>query len=392
MAQEAMAQEAVAPAGAGISIRLTSGVSTRMSKPSDPVAAVVLAPVRANGRTVIPAGAVLSGSVEKVAPSSAAGQRAALLLRFTSLATGGVTQVISARVASVDNAREEVDEQGQIDGVLPAETVGGRLDAELGKLGEEYGGFADILSAAKSAVFRQPSTEIDYPAGVEMTLRLAEPFALATGMAPAAGRGPGPIAGRDALAQLVSREPFRTAARNPPGPSDIVNLLLVGTERILRRAFREAGWSVAAELNSRAKFETLRAVVEDRGYSEAPVSELLLEGKPPDLVFEKANNTFSKRHHLRIWRRPGKFRGKPIWAAAATHDIGIDFSEAERTFVHRIDPQIDSERDKVLNDLLFAGHVEACDLLERPAVPRHAKNASGDDLETDGRIAVAFLR
>lgn len=392
MAQEAMPQQTAAPAGAEISIRLSSGVSTWMSKPSDPVAAVVIAPVKANGRTVIPAGAVLSGVVEKVAQSSAASQRAALVLRFRSLTTGGVTEAISARVESVDNAREEVDEQGQINGVLPTETVGGRLDAELGKLGEEYGGFADILSAAKAAVFRQPSTEIDYPAGVEMTLRLAEPFALPPGMAPAPTAAARPIAGLSVLARLVSREPFRTAARNPPGPSDITNLLLVATENTLRRAFREAGWSGAAGLNSRAKFETLRAVVEDRGYSEAPVSVLLLEGKPPDLVFEKTNNTFAKRHHLRIWRRPGKFRGKPIWAVAATHDIGIDFSETERTFVHRIDPRIDGERDKVLNDLLFAGRVEDCGLLERPAVPGHARNATGDDLETDGRIAVAFLR
>jgi hypothetical protein len=133
-------------------------------------------------------------------------------------------------------------------------------------------------------------------------------------------------------------------------------------------------------------------VVEDRGYSEAPVSVLLLDGKPPDLVFEKTLNTFARRHHLRIWRRPASFRGKPLWAVAATHDIGIDFSAADRTFIHRIDPQIDQERDKVVNDLLFAGHVEAFDLVERPAVPRQGRNATGDSLETDGRIAILLLK
>ena len=100
---------------------------------------------------------------------------------------------------------------------------------------------------------------------------------------------------------------------------------------------------------------------------------------------------FRSRHHLRIWRRPGKFRGKPVWVVAATHDIGIDFSEAERTFMHRIDSQIDRERDKVADDLLFTGRVEAFDLLERPAVPRQSQNATGDRLHTDGRMAVLLL-
>ena len=386
----AMAQPA--PVGTQISVRLKSAVSTRSSKPADPVETVVIAPVAAHGRTVIPPGAVVRGSVEKVAQPSADGQRATLLLRFTGLDTGGARRTMLARVASVDNARESVDDQGQINGILATETVTGRLDAGLSKLGEEYSGFADILSAAKNAVFQQASTEISYPPGVEMTLQLAEP--LPPPPMPPTGKTPGPppIPGLSLLAQLVSREPFQTVAKSPPKPSDITNLLLVASQDALRRAFADAGWSGAAGLNPRSKFETLRAVVEDRGYSEAPVSVLLLDGKPPDLVFEKTLNTFARRHHLRIWRRPASFRGKPLWAVAATHDIGIDFSAADRTFIHRIDPQIDQERDKVVNDLLFAGHVEAFDLVERPAVPRQGRNATGDSLETDGRIAILLLK
>ena len=386
----AMAQQA--PAGTQISIRLKSGVSTRRSKPADPVEAVIIAPVGVNGRTVIGSGAVVRGSVEKVAQSRPPGERAALLLRFTGLEAGGARQAMVALVAGVDNARETVDEQGQINGILAAETITGRLDAGLGKLGEEYSGFADILSAAKNAVFQQASTDIDYPLGVEMTLRLAEPLTPPPGMTPASGPSARPTAGWAPLVELVLREPFQTVAQRPPKPSDITNLLLVASEDALRRAFTEAGWHGASGLNPLSKFETLRALLEDRGYSEAPVSVLLLDGKPPDLVFEKTLNTFARRHHLRIWRRPFSFRGKPVWAVAATHDIGIDLSEMERTFIHRIDSQIDGERSKVVDDLLFTGQVEACDLVERPAVPRQARNATGDNLETDGRIAILLLR
>ena len=129
-------------------------------------------------------------------------------------------------------------------------------------------------------------------------------------------------------------------------------------------------------------------MAEDRGYKEAPVSILFLDDRPPDLAFEKTNNTFSARHHLRIWRRPGVFGGKPVWVSSSTHDTGIDFSEENRTFIHKIDPHIDRERAKVVNDLLFTGTVKGLALVDRPSVPAKGYNATGDQILTDGRMAV----
>ena len=119
---------------------------------------------------------------------------------------------------------------------------------------------------------------------------------------------------------------------------------------------------------------------------------LLLDEKPPDLVFQKLNNTFAQRHHLRVWKRPDTFAGKPVWVIAATHDTGIEFSEQNRTFIHKIDSQIDRERAKVVNDLLFTGRVVSVALVERPDVPQHSQNATGDVLETDGMMAVLVLQ
>ena len=99
----------------------------------------------------------------------------------------------------------------------------------------------------------------------------------------------------------------------------------------------------------------------------------------------------AQRHHLRIWLRQASFLGKPVWALAATHDIGINFSEADRTFIHRVDSQIDNERAKVVTDLLFTGRVQGVDLVDRPNVPLKSQNATGDTLETDGKMAVLLL-
>jgi len=177
-------------------------------------------------------------------------------------------------------------------------------------------------------------------------------------------------------------------AEKPARPSDATNLMFLGSKQELENAFVKAGWVAAAGLNSKSKLETFRAMAEDRGYQEAPVSILLLEGQPPDLTFEKLTDTFSARHHLRIWHRPGRFDGKEIWVCSATHDTGIDFSEENRTFIHKIDSKIDLERAKVVNDLLFTGLVQGLSLVDRPELPGNLFNATGDKLETDGKMAV----
>jgi hypothetical protein len=194
------------------------------------------------------------------------------------------------------------------------------------------------------------------------------------------------------LSRLVNRQPFRTVAENPPRPSDMTNIMFLATEEELRAAFEKAGWSIAARLNAQSKLETARAMIEARGYKEGPMSILILDGHAPDIAYQKGNNTFAQRHHLRIFRRPGTFDGKPIWVCSSTHDIGIDFSDRDRTFIHKIDPQIDHERAKVVNDLLFTGMIKSIALVERPDIPRNATNATGDSLQTDGSMAVLLFQ
>jgi hypothetical protein len=72
---------------------------------------------------------------------------------------------------------------------------------------------------------------------------------------------------------------------------------------------------------------------------------------------------------------------------SATHDTGIDYSEQDRTFIHKIDSQIDRERAKVVNDLLFTGLVRGLSLVGRD-IPAGLSNATGDSLQTDGSLAV----
>ena len=353
---------------------------------------MVIAPVMVNGQFVIPAGALVRGTVETAAQSAKPDERSSLLLAFTELEINGAKTTLAAQVAGVDNAREKIDEKGQITGIVASETISGRLDAGLSKLGERAAGFAGVLETMKKAVLKEPESDISYDAGVEFALKLTAPLELKGPSGPGPAAKLLPVTDEDAIANLVTRQPFQTVAERPPKPSDITNIMLVGTLEQVQKTFSEAGWSSAAALSTEAKLETFRAIAEQRGYKEAPVSILLLDGRPPDIVYEKLTNTFAQRHHLRVWRRPDTFAGLPVWVIAATHDTGIDFSEQNRTFIHKIDSQIDRERAKVVNDLLFTGRVKSVALVDRPAVPQHGQNATGDSVETDGKMAVLVLQ
>jgi len=380
------------PAATPLEIRLKTKLSTQNAKPKDAVEAVVTAPVMVGDQFAIPAGAVVSGTIEKAVQSAKPDERSLLVLSFSEIEINGAKSKLSAQVAVVDNARESIDDQGQINGILPSETITGELDSGLNKLAGRFSGLADVLGAAKNAILKPADTDITYDAGTDIELKLKAPIELASAGGPGPAAQVGPIPNESELADLVAHEPFQTMAQRPAKPSDVTNLMLIGSEEMVRKAFADAGWSSAAALNGQAKFETFKAIAESRGYSEAPVSVLLLDGKPPDLVFEKLNNTFAQRHHLRVWRRPAMFQGNPVWAITATHDTGISFSEQDRTFIHKIDSQIDRERAKVVNDLIFAGHVKGLELIDRSNVPQHGQNATGDNLDTDGKLAVLLLK
>ena len=78
LAAAATASAVDVPAGTEIQLRLKSKVSSQTSKSKDPLEAVVISPVMTGDQFVIPAGAVVRGSVEKVAQSSKGDERSIL--------------------------------------------------------------------------------------------------------------------------------------------------------------------------------------------------------------------------------------------------------------------------------------------------------------------------
>jgi LssY C-terminus len=193
--------------------------------------------------------------------------------------------------------------------------------------------------------------EILFPAGTDIQIQVVRPSTLKQKLS-WAGWPRLPVTPE--LEQLVRTAPLRTYARNKT-PSDLTNLMFLGTRDELIAAFGEAGWIEADDLGLSSALKTAKATIRQTGYGSGPVSLLMLEGRQPDLVFQKSLNTFAKRHHIRIWKLAKTYNGREVWVGAATHDIATSSSKAYTKWSHRIDPHVDRERDWVETDLLFIG-------------------------------------
>ena len=367
--------------------RLQSDVSSAHSKINDSVAAVSIAPVMVNGRVMATAGCSLPGRVVESLRPRGLNAREVVGLEFAQLVDSlKVEHPIKATLIDVDNARESVDEQGRILGLPP---VGKKPDDPVDVLKIAARGIP-MLQAMFTKITGKGPAQINYRPGAEITLRLTDPWT--TGPLQCGSPMPPAIAPRTGLAQVVEDQPIRTTSRSAGKPADVTNLMFLGTRADLMSAFEAAGWLTADAAGVESSTRTFLAVAAGQGYKEGPVSLELLEGKPPDLVFQKQLNTFAKRHHVRIWQRPGDVLGRTVWVGAATHDTGIVVTSESKWFTHGIDPDLDAERAKVVNDLAFAGAVQSMTAVDRPKAPRQGKNASGDVIRTDGRMAVLMIQ
>src|SRR5215813_2229343 len=152
------------------------------------------------------------------------------------------------------------------------------MDQGLTRLGQRASGLADILQIAKSAIVKTTDSEIVFEPGVEMTLQLTARTRIEAGAVPGMQISFQPISSEAQLQQMVNAQPFQTVAAKPPKPSDMTNLMFIGSQQELEATFAAAGWVSAASLTRSSSFETFRAIAEMRGYKEAPMSTLLLDG------------------------------------------------------------------------------------------------------------------
>jgi len=174
---------------------------------------------------------------------------------------------------------------------------------------------------------------------------------------------------------------------------DMVNFLILGDEDQMKNVFTTAGWvKVDADVKATV-LEGFIASMSKESYLTMPMSQLYLFGRPQDYGWAHAEpiTVVASRNHLRIWKAPFTVNGQVLWVGAATHDIGFEKDQRNNGLTHKIDPDIDLEKDYVQKTLCSTGLVaEVTHFLPKNAL-QEAKTATGGTFHSNGQVLVMKL-
>src|SRR5262245_15520477 len=194
--------------------------------------------------------------------------------------------------------------------------------------------------------------------------------------------------GKDTIA---SQEMLTVTPQGIPG--DPINVGLVGSKTDVLHAFAAAHWDPADAITLRSSIAIGISVVLDRSDPDAPVSTLMFDGRRQDLAFEKpVGKSADERHHIRLWltKRTGE-GGGPLWLGSASYDRGVGLSHDTGQITHHIGPDVDAERNLVIDDLARAGVLSGRYPIDGCGPTKDGRNGGGDPYFTDGLVTVGIV-
>ncbi len=348
------------PDGTPIELRLVESVSSNHARKGDPLNFIVVKDVNLGGYTLVPAGTIARGTITEVKGKRFVGIGARISLRLDSveLADGEILKLRASKVVK----------------------GGSRTNLMAGAM------------IATSIIFL-PATPIF------LLTRGRESTVVKTTEITAQVEGPAsvPVAGlsrstttSSGLAEMMDYLPPRVFS-GEGREGDMVNLIFVAQQKELQDAFQRAGWVQTDKWNPIFVWHLMRHGTSD---AHVPMARFYLFGRVQDYSYALPDPQaiVSRRHHLRIWKTNYTQNGTPIWVGSATHDVAIEIARNGRFINHRIDPQVDEERDFIGGDLTETASVSSQEYLHGVTPVYEAKTASGEAYHSDSRILLLDLQ
>lgn len=192
--------------------------------------------------------------------------------------------------------------------------------------------------------------------------------------------------------RLFSKIPRRVSDR-AGDPGDMVNFLIIGSQTAMEKVFKTAGW---VQVDANFKDTLLHGLLESiskESYLTMPMSPLYLFGRQQDYGWAHAEpiSVVASRNHLRIWKAPFEVHGQTLWVGAATHDVGFEKDQRNNGLTHKIDPNVDLERDYIEKTLASTGLVAEVTRVLPKNPMQEAETATGGSFHSNGQVLVLKL-
>ena len=351
--------ETLIPDGTAIKLRLTQTITSTHAHKGDPLNFEVVKDVTVNGLTVIQAGSIAQGTVAKVHGRRLCGLGGQVVVKLDS-----VELVTGERVKL--NGRREF--KGGSHTKLMAE---GMVLAGL------------IYLPAAPALLMTHGHECTVLKGSEVTAHIEGDLPLQSASLVR------PPESDSSLSQLISHLPPRVL--NGQGrEGDMMNLLFVAREDEFRRAFASAGWVEPDKMRGTLFWHL---IWQRKHYTRLPMDTFYAFGRRQDVSYSLPDPTciLTRRHHVRIWKTDYEVNGVPVWVGAATHDVALEFAMHGLWMTHRIDPDVDAEREFIAQDLMKTDLVTREQYLPSSVPIFEARTTTGEPFHTDSRVLMLEL-
>lgn len=345
--------------GTPVELRLANAISSADAHPGQHVDFVVVHDLQIHGFTVIRRGSKAVGSVLRVRKDHLLGMPGDVTLKLDSV------ELADGRRIRL-SARERFKGRSHLL----------RMSVKMVLTAAVYWPVAPLFLLSHG----RESTVL---AGTKITAYTVEPVSIPTwNLCPSTDGG---LTLHDVLQTLPSR------TTNYYGrPGDALNLIFWGTRAELQAAFTQAGWIVPDKPTARIIWPLIR---KRWHYKKLPMFNLYVYGRPEDLAFVLPNPRLivEQRHHVRIWKTDYELDGIPVWVGSATHDVSIEIVLHKLSIFHRINPNVDAERNFIGRDLAKHWHPVQEEYLQAPNPVYVAKTATGQSYHTDGRVLFVDL-
>jgi undecaprenyl-diphosphatase len=169
-----------------------------------------------------------------------------------------------------------------------------------------------------------------------------------------------------------------------------LNIIIIAKdENELINAFVSANWYLAETPSLITASKIAQSAIFNISYLNAPMTPSFWNAEVHNFGFEKPTdkNSVRQRHHIRFWKTNiTTDDGRKIFVGTASLDTNIKW-----LIVHKIDPDIDTEREVVFTDL------QSTDLIlsytkEQFVPPLLGKNFARDQFFTDGKTYIIELK